>query len=150
MDQIKLCPQCGAEMKYHPPGISKKTGKPYNAFYSCPSCGYTEWTDRKYQGGSQSQPKKVEKMFQEKQQRIQELHKDKKDNINWINALNNAVYLIAHHPAFARITDKVELAQEIKVWRRNFYNETIKGPEIVQPNDPDMDKVEDLASNGQF
>ncbi len=35
------CPNCGAEMKYINAGISKKTGKPYGAFYSCPDCKKT-------------------------------------------------------------------------------------------------------------
>src|SRR5947209_3235310 len=34
-----LCPQHGVEFKLVPAGISKKTGQPYNAFYSCPIMG---------------------------------------------------------------------------------------------------------------
>jgi len=33
----KKCPICGEEMVLRPPGISKKTGKPYQAFMSCPN-----------------------------------------------------------------------------------------------------------------
>jgi hypothetical protein len=33
------CPKCGAPMKMVPAGISKKTGKPYNAFRSCSVMG---------------------------------------------------------------------------------------------------------------
>jgi hypothetical protein len=32
------CPMCNVEMKKIPGGISKKSGKPYDAFYSCPEC----------------------------------------------------------------------------------------------------------------
>jgi len=35
---IMICDLCGAEMKLIPAGVSKKTGKPYNAFYSCNTC----------------------------------------------------------------------------------------------------------------
>jgi len=39
------CPQCGNDLKLVPSGISKKTGKPYNSFYSCSArCGYTQPT----------------------------------------------------------------------------------------------------------
>jgi len=31
------CQVCGNELKLIPAGISKNTGKPYNAFYSCPN-----------------------------------------------------------------------------------------------------------------
>jgi len=33
-----FCPNCDAEMKLVPAGVSKKTLKPYNAFWSCPEC----------------------------------------------------------------------------------------------------------------
>lgn len=32
-----VCQHCGAEMKTIPAGVSKKTGKPYNAFTACPN-----------------------------------------------------------------------------------------------------------------
>ncbi len=32
-----ICKTCNSEMKLVPQGVSKKTGKPYNAFYSCPN-----------------------------------------------------------------------------------------------------------------
>lgn len=36
------CPNCGnPEMKHIPAGTSKKTGKPYGAFYKCEECGKT-------------------------------------------------------------------------------------------------------------
>jgi len=36
------CTICGAEMRLIKAGVSKKTGKPYNAFYSCPNCKKTQ------------------------------------------------------------------------------------------------------------
>lgn len=32
------CKKCSGELKIVPAGISRKTGKPYNAFYSCSLC----------------------------------------------------------------------------------------------------------------
>lgn len=32
---VPLCPVHGIVMKLHPAGVSKKTGKPYSAFWSC-------------------------------------------------------------------------------------------------------------------
>ncbi len=41
----KVCEQCDKEMKLIPAGVSKKTGKPYSAFWSCDTraggCGKT-------------------------------------------------------------------------------------------------------------
>ena len=38
----KNCSKCGELVKVIPPGISKKTGKPYGAFYSCKACGNSQ------------------------------------------------------------------------------------------------------------
>lgn len=46
MENTKSCSNCGAPLKLVPAGISKKTNRPYNSFYSCDSrnggCGKTE------------------------------------------------------------------------------------------------------------
>jgi|SRR3990172_7727157 len=46
-----ICPKCKSEMKLIPAGISKKTGKPYQAFYACPdkNCGATINPDKPIQ-----------------------------------------------------------------------------------------------------
>jgi hypothetical protein len=38
---MSKCTACGEEMRLIKAGVSKKTGKPYNAFYSC-KCGNTQ------------------------------------------------------------------------------------------------------------
>lgn len=42
MNQNQLCPIHNQPWKTVPGGISKKTGKPYNAFQACPQMGCTE------------------------------------------------------------------------------------------------------------
>jgi len=39
----KNCTLCHSSLKFQPAGISRRTGKPYPAFYSCknPNCDYT-------------------------------------------------------------------------------------------------------------
>lgn len=41
---VPTCPEHHIAMKLHPAGISKRTGKPYNAFWTCPveDCKRTE------------------------------------------------------------------------------------------------------------
>ena len=43
MEHISQCPKCGSDIKRVPAGVSKRTGKPYNAFLSCTNreCDYT-------------------------------------------------------------------------------------------------------------
>ena len=42
--ELPTCPRCGRTMKLIPAGVSKKTGKPYTAFYGCSDykCGGTK------------------------------------------------------------------------------------------------------------
>lgn len=43
MEQNKVCRNCGSKnVRLIPAGISKKTGKKYDAFYSCKDCNTTE------------------------------------------------------------------------------------------------------------
>lgn len=39
---VPMCPTHNIVMKLHPAGVSKKTGKPYSAFWSCPVEGCRE------------------------------------------------------------------------------------------------------------
>ena len=42
------CPNCQSPIKYVPAGVSKRTGKPYNEFWSCrnPDCSFTWRPDK--------------------------------------------------------------------------------------------------------
>jgi len=57
----KQCPQCGNPMKFIKGGISKKTGNPYNSFWSCGQCKFTANIETKAvpQGQSTKQPQTV-------------------------------------------------------------------------------------------
>jgi hypothetical protein len=39
MENQPVCPKCGGDCKFIPQGVSKKTGKPYDAFWSCKNYG---------------------------------------------------------------------------------------------------------------
>ena len=43
-EESNKCPQCNSELSYREAGISKRTNKPYTAFYSCsnPKCEFTK------------------------------------------------------------------------------------------------------------
>jgi len=45
MEIPDICPLCGEKINRIPPGVSKRTGKPYGAFFACANrdCKFT-WT----------------------------------------------------------------------------------------------------------
>lgn len=51
----KICTNCGQPMRMIPAGVSKKTGKPYSAFFKCKICGYGENAPTAYQQQYQQQ-----------------------------------------------------------------------------------------------
>jgi len=123
------CPQCGAKMKFVPPGISKK-GKPYRAFFSCSNCGYTfnapgDISKMFANQKPETEQERIERLAKEKQERIQQLHNDKKENINWTSAMKEAVNLVANHPLFKDIPDEKNLWFKILTYRDMIYKEYI-------------------------
>ena len=121
-----LCPNCNSEMRLVKAGISRKTNKPYNAFFSCPNCGQTfnppkDIADKV--GVENFKPyKSREVLDKEKADRIEFLHNDKKQGINWTSAMGRAVDLISRHPAFAKYSES-ELWKIIIEYRDLIYRE---------------------------
>jgi len=85
------CPQCGNEMRFIPAGISKKTKKPYKAFFSCPECRNTMNAPDDI---GQHPPE--QKPYLDRQERIEEMHKEKTDNINKGLSYKLAVEFLKH------------------------------------------------------
>ena len=85
---MPICAVCGNEFKLIPAGVSKKTGKPYQAFMSCPNrCVQPK-------GNPAPSPADVFKgeLTQEtKQDHIDKAVEAKRNGINASVALNNAV-----------------------------------------------------------
>jgi len=90
------CQKCKSELKLIPAGISKKTGKPYNAFWSCPN--------RCKQDG---EIKIVEEIPD-----WEKIRSEKADSIAWMNAKNAAALAFAN----GKITK-----EQIEVFANWFY-----------------------------
>ena len=62
----KICQKCDTEMRLIPAGVSKKTNKPYSAFWTCDSrnggCGATARADSE----AESQPQSFGEPYREK------------------------------------------------------------------------------------
>jgi len=94
---IMDCPQCGTPMNYIPAGISKKTKKPYKAFFSCPECNFTMNVPDDIASNLPKTPVKATSQYQE---RVERMHNEKTENINLVSSYKMANHLVANHPAF--------------------------------------------------
>ena len=86
------CPQCQSDIKTIPAGVSKKNGKPYNAFQACSNrnCDFVPCRE------IFQPPSLTQNVPQAPKQPVQATSSTVNDNIRWCNALNNACLLIAH------------------------------------------------------
>ncbi len=105
------CPICQSNMRLIPSGFSKKTGKPYQAFYGC--------SVRECKGTAQVS-KPVERFeasldADTQQKRIDKAVEEKRKNISWLNAKTNAVNLIMKHKMFEELEAKA-IKVAIKKW----------------------------------
>jgi len=154
MEKIIIkCPQCGADMKYIPAGISKK-GNPYKAFYSCSNCGYAvnapeEKVPKAVSRPIETEQDRIERLAKAKQERIQQLHQEKKENINWTSAMKEAVHLVANHPLFKDLPDERTVWDRILYYRNLIYKEYTKSEnnadEVKETDDwPDIPEGDNL------
>jgi len=97
----KICPTHDLTLELVPEGISKKSNKKYNAFYSCPNreCKYTENIPEK-QGHFLSMQA--------------EFKRDK--GIAYFNSVNAAIEL-------AKVMNWQDMEKGVRDWRDWFYNE---------------------------
>lgn len=80
---MSQCKVCGSPMKTIPPGISKKTGKPYNSFEACPKgCQQPrEWSKPVERPASENGFKIMADEFINLKIKIEELIKEIRDSI---------------------------------------------------------------------
>lgn len=114
------CPNCGAEMKLIPQGISKRTGKPYNAFFSCPECKETMNIPTDIVKKLPTQTNQITQFTKDKNERIERLHNDTKESINWGLAWKLATSLVSNHPLY-KDNKIVEMRNAIKNWQTWYY-----------------------------
>ena len=84
------CETCGSELNFVPAGVSKRTGKEYNAFWSCPN---------KCKQGFVVQcaaSKKTIYKINDNPPNWDKIRAQKTDNIKWLNALNNSCLAFAN------------------------------------------------------
>ena len=97
-----ICPKCGSEFKVVPAGVSKRTGKPYQAFTVCSN----KECDGRPSGNTYSKPVDTGPKWEE-------IRKEKKESISWLNAKNNATLLACH--------DKIS-KEQIAEWTDKIHN----------------------------
>lgn len=108
---IMKCPECNDALHFIPAGVSKKTNKPYQAFYSCRACGF------KMKGDEQQLPAKTPNLMQKEQEN------ERWDNIGMAKAAT-ALYAACfeHGDSSPEAAEKVKMAlQEIASIQRGEY-----------------------------
>jgi DNA-directed RNA polymerase subunit M/transcription elongation factor TFIIS len=141
--EIQKCPKCGSEMKLIPAGISKKTGKPYKAFFSCKNCGYTmnvpddiaNKVNKEYPRTSYKSPADLEK---ERAERIQALHNEKRDDIKDAVAWKLATVAVFQNPVY-KDSKIAEQREAIKSWQNWYYMQLTQQGEEKEAYDNEED-----------
>jgi hypothetical protein len=137
MNEVK-CPRCGGEVKVIPAGTSKKTGKPYAAFYSCKTweCGGTaKMTDEApanphtSNSASTGRPtydsfpkKEVKTVMDYKQRQIGESQSNKNEGIRLSGSCRDATMIVTTFYKDCTFSDE-QIKEKILFWRSWFYKD---------------------------
>lgn len=140
--ETPMCPKCGGEMKVVPAGTSKKTGRPYAAFYSCKTweCGGTakmtddgSKTPQTSNSGVTGRPtydsfpkKDIKTTMDYKARQISGFQDDKQESMRLFSSGRDAVLMVTTQ-AEGNLTED-QLKEKVKEWRdwfyKNIYNMT--------------------------
>lgn len=107
---MALCPVHNQEFKFVPPGVSKKTGQPYQGFWSCPEMGCRLKPNQPInpQANPTRTPSKPTQEYWEAKDA------KKNDSILLQVAFKAAVELQCHHPQL--VTDVYKQTLEFHKW----------------------------------
>jgi hypothetical protein len=135
--ETPMCPKCGGEMKVVPAGTSKKTGKPYNAFYACKTweCGgtakMTTDTPNTPQNAPQAStqrpaydsfPKKdIKTTLDYKARQISGFQDDKQESMRLFSSGRDAVMIVTTMYKDSTFSDE-QIKAKITEWRDWFYS----------------------------
>lgn len=106
------CNICGSEKVVRPAGVSKATGKPYDSFMACPNyMNHPKGTSQAVaqQGMAQQQTNAVDAKWEK-------IRDEKREDIKWMNALNNACLLLAHGQSlgFKKLQEMADFIYEME------------------------------------
>lgn len=91
MDNQNTCPACGAEMRWQQAGVSQRTGRPYNGFFTCPNrCPKNQggFSGQVARTGIQTDPMK--QVIDYKGKSIEQAQDRKEESIRILNSKNGA------------------------------------------------------------
>ena len=136
------CPKCQGDMKIIPAGVSKKTGKPYEAFYSCKTweCGGTAKIPTEGQPTSQgsfrpdysSFPKKeIKTTMDYKAKQISGFQDEKQESMRLFSSGRDATLMMTS--GVYVLTDE-EKKDKLLEWRDWFYTKVYNMTEAEYKN----------------
>jgi hypothetical protein len=134
MEITQKCPQCQGELKLVPAGISKKSGKPYDAFLSCKNygCGATVKLSPNTPPGSISEPtgayrptketmgqrKEFQGVMDYKADNIRKAQEHKDSSMVHLAECRDSVQLTIAEMAQGGAWDDKMIQERIKNWKR--------------------------------
>ncbi len=141
-NQEPMCPVCSAAMKYIPAGVSKRTRKPYAAFWGCTTYGCKGTVRIPAEGANPPQnapqastgrpmydsfPKKdIKTTMDYKARQISGFQDDKQESMRLFSSGRDAVLMVTTQ-AEGNLTED-QLKEKVKEWRdwfyKNIYNMT--------------------------
>ena len=124
----QTCPQ-GHPLKVIPAGVSKTTGRPYNAFTVC-SDRECNWKPERPQGTFTPRPAKTEQVRQMQETKagfIKVAQDNKNDNIRLSSAARDATLIITTF--FPKLDSPEVIRQTWLTWREWLYNRKGETPQ---------------------
>lgn len=131
-----ICPQCNnPEMKYIKEGISKKTGRPYSAFYKCEQCNKTISAGAAKTNFPKPEYNPIEQAMYRKERGIEASQERKEASIMTANAKHGAGEIVAAmiHAGELKSSDWLIKYKEIA---NKIYNFTPQEEKKVDGYDP--------------
>ena len=127
---MENCPKCQSEVKTVPAGVSKRTGRPYNAFQACSNreCDFKPEQPK----GVFNRPAKTEQVRQMQETKagfIKVAQDNKNDNIRLSSAGRDATLIITTF--FPKLDSPEVIRKTWLTWRAWLYN---RNGEVPQPD----------------
>lgn len=115
------CQNCGSEMKMIPAGVSKTTGKPYNAFFACPNkCPKSSISSQVARVGVQTDP--YQKVMAVKNDYIEKAQERKDESIKMSRSISGAYTIVSALIQSGMLANEMDINHKLQQYTDMLYN----------------------------